>query len=692
MTETAWPAPDPGSRVRPDAVRTLFATKQEWLPWMVWAITFVAITASTSGVLDSPTLEMVRVIGLVLGTLAVATIGGLVVSRGSAAVPGWLLLGFSLFWSVGLYAYHLLELVAADQLSGGVGLARTLIASGDVASVIALFSLLFLFMVVPDGTLPAPPWRFVGWVWGGLIVLWSVQSIWLAQTVVDVDAWLARTTLASLDGAAPGPGLVSFTTISTVASSASIPLVGATLIARYRSSRGEQRQQLKWILFAGLTVIAWFVLWIPDVNWALVQTAQSLVPGLALMTLAAGFGLALFKYRLWDVELVIRRSLVYGVLWLLIAAVYAAIAAGFGLFAGARFPIEVAILITVLATLVFQPARRQLENLADRWVFGGRDTSVEAIHSFGTSAAARPQPGDIATELAAVAMRALRLQWARVEVGDTPTAELGEPTGTTPVVSVPIRWGTESWGTLQAQTPPGETLQPDNVALLEALAAQAALTVSHARLVERMVGAQESERRKIERDIHDGAQQDLAALMGRLGLAKERANGSPELLATFDQLQKEVRRILVSIRELAQGIHPPVLRDRGLVAAIEDRKAHLPVKLRLRVSEEAATKRYDPTVEAAVYFTVSEALTNVVKHSRSLSVDVAIDTTEDGLQIEVVDRGVGFDPHQQGTGSGITGMTDRVRAVGGRLEIESERAEGTSVRAYIPLTGPGVPT
>jgi signal transduction histidine kinase len=659
---------------------------------VVWAITFVAVTATASGVLDSPNLEMVRVIGLVLGTLAVATIGALVVSRGSAAVPGWLLLGFSLFWSVGLYAYHLLELVAADQLNGGIGLARTLIASGDVASVIALFSLLFLFMVVPDGTLPAPPWRFVGWVWGGLIVLWSVQSIWLTQTVVDVDVWLARTTLASLDGAAPGPVLVNFTTILNVASWAALPLVGATLIVRYRSSRGEQRQQLKWILFAGLTVIAWFVLWIPDVNWPLVQVAQSLVPGLALMTLAAGFGLALFKYRLWDVEVVIRRSLVYAVLWLLIAGVYAAVAAGFGLFAGARFPIEVAILITVLATLVFQPARRRLEDLADRWVFGGRDTPVEAIQSFGTSAAARPQPGDIATELAAVAMRALRLQWARVEVDATPPAEFGEPTGTTPVVSVPIRWGSEPWGALQAQTPPGETLQPDDVALLEELAAQAAVTVSHARLVERMVGAQDSERRKIERDIHDGAQQDLAALIGRLGLAKERANGNPELLATFDQLQDEVRRILVRIRDLAQGIHPPVLRDRGLVAAIEDRKPHLPVKLRLHISEEAATRRHDPTVEAAAYFTVSEALTNVVKHSRSQTVDVAIDTTEDGLKIEVIDQGVGFDPQQPSTGSGITGMTDRIRAVGGILEVESEPCKGTIVRARIPSTRTEMPT
>jgi signal transduction histidine kinase len=690
MAETAWPAPDPGSRAAPDVVPTRFAAMQEWLPWVVWAITFVAVTAAASGAVDSPILEMVRVIGLVLGTVAVATIGALVVSRGSAAVPGWLLLTFALFWSVGLYAYHLLELVAADQLSGGVGLARTLIASGDVASVIALFSLLFLFMV-PDGTLPAPPWRFVGWVWGGLIVLWSVQSIWLAQTVVDVDVWLARTTLASLDGAAPGPGLMSLTTTLTVASWAALPLVGATLIARYRSSRGEQRQQLKWILFAGLTVIAWFVLWIPDVELPAVQVAQSLVPGLALMTLAAGFGLALFKYRLWDAEVVIRRSLVYGVLWLLIAAVYAAVAAGFGLFAGARFPIEVAILITVLATLVFQPARRRLENLADRWVFGGRDTPVEAIQSFGTSAAARPQPGDIATELAAVAMRALRLQWARVEVSGTPPAELGEPTGT-PVVSVPIRWGNESWGALQAQTPPGETLQPDHISLLEALTAQAALTVSHARLVERMVGAQDSERRKIERDIHDGAQQDLAVLIGRLGLARESASGDPALVAIFDQLQAEVRRILVSIRDLAQGIHPPVLRDRGLVAAIEDRRAHLPVKLRLRVSEEAATRRFEPTVEAAAYFTVSEAMTNVVKHSRSQSVDVALETTEDAIQIEVVDHGVGFDPQQSSTGSGITGMTDRIRAVGGILEVESEPCKGTIVRARIPSTRTEVPT
>jgi signal transduction histidine kinase len=430
----------------------------------------------------------------------------------------------------------------------------------------------------------------------------------------------------------------------------------------------------------------WLVLWIPDVNWTSARAVQSIAPGLALVSLAAGFGLALFKYRLWDVELVIRRSLVYGVLWLVIAGVYAVVAAGLGLFAGARFPVEAAILLTVAATLVFQPARRRLEELADRWVFGRRDTPVDAIHSFGASAAARAQPGDIATDLAAVTMRALRLQWTRVEVDGTPAADLGEPIATTPVFSVPIHWGNETWGTLHSQTRPGVMLEPDEVALLEALAAHAALTVSHARLVKRMVDAQDSERRRIERDIHDGAQQDLAVLMGQLGLTKERAKGDPELAETIDQLQAEARRILMSVRELAQGIHPSVLRDRGLVAAIEDRRAHLPVKLRLHASADSSRCRFDPTVEAAAYFTVSEAITNAIKHSGTEAVDITVAASQETLRVEVADHGTGFDPEGIAAGTGLASMADRLQAIGGTVEIESGTGCGTVVRLDIPLS------
>lgn len=661
-----------------------------WLPWVVWALTLVAVSGSMTGLADATTLEVVRAVGLTVGTLATATIGALVVSRGNAPVPGWLLLSFSLFWSTGLYAHHLLELIWSGQLGGGLQSAQAMIAAGDIALVLAMIPLMFLFTVVPDGTLPPGRWRLVTWGLAVILVGWIVQSVWLAGTVSDVGAWLARSTPASLDGAFPGPALSAVTLFLQVLSVSLLLLVAGTLIFRYRTARGEERQQLKWIMFGGLVVLAWMVLWIPTARSPLVMAVQSLAPGLALVTMAATFGLALFKYRLWDVDLVIRRSLVYGTLWLSIAGVYAAVAAGLGLFAGARFPVEVAVILTVAATLVFQPARRRLERLADRWVFGRRGSPVEAFQTLGQSAAQHSHPTDIATELAAVALGTLRPQWTSVEIDGLPVATRGEPTGSSPIVSVPIRWGDETWGTLQCQANPGEKLGLDDLALLEALAGQAALAVSHTRLLARMVDAQDLERRRIERDIHDGAQQDMAALMGQLGLARERANGDPDLVATFDRLQEEARRILASVRELAQGIHPSVLRDRGLVPAIEDRRAHLPVKLRVHASPEVRHRRFDPAVEASAYFTVSEAITNAVKHSGADTVDITVDTTPTALRVEVSDMGVGFVPEQAIGGTGIRGMSDRVRAVGGMLAVQGRNGRGTTVHIEIPLAPAGV--
>lgn len=661
-----------------------------WLPWVVWALTFVAVTGSMAGLADATSLEVIRAVGVSVGTLAAATIGALVVARGTATVPGWLILGFSLFWSIGLYAYYLIGLIASDRLDGGLRAGQTLIAIGDIAYMLATWGLILLFMVVPDGALPGTRWRTFLWAAGAAIVVWSAQTVWLATTVFDLDSWITRSTLASLDGAAPGPGLRWITSVLTLITTPVLLLAGWTLIHRYRNSDGETRQQLKWILFGGLTVLLMLALWLPTPRGTLWTAAQSVTPGLALVTLATTFGLALFKYRLWDVDLVIRRSLVYGTLWLIIASVYGAVAGGLGLVAGTRFPVEVAILLTVLATLLFQPARRRLEQLADRWVFGHRHTPVEAFHSLGRSAAQHSQPTDIATELAAVTFGALRPQWTSVEIGGFRPATLGVPTGASPIVSVPIRWGDETWGTVQCQTKPGDQLGTDDIALIEALAGQAALAISHTRLLARMVDTQDSERRRIERDIHDGAQQDMAALMGQLGLARERANADPDLVATFDRLQEEARRILIGVRELAQGIHPSVLRDRGLVAAIEDRRARLALKLRIHASPEVTRSRFDPPVEASAYFTVSEAITNAVKHSGADTVDITVDTTPTALRVEVSDTGVGFAPEHAIDGTGIRGMSDRVRAVGGTLAVNSENGNGTTVKFEIPLTPVGV--
>jgi hypothetical protein len=416
--------------------------------------------------------------------LGVTTLGALVVSRGSARLAGWQLVVSGLLWSVGLAAYTLVRLTAQGVTTG----ARVLIAAGDISYILSLFGLSMLFLVLPNGRLLSPRWRPMVWVGSALILFFIAIEVPIVGALTDPVGYVNRSSLAHLTGVELGPLLTTVDAAATVFGGIWGLLVIAGLAARFRSSRGEERQQLKWILFGCLTVILWLLFWILEPSSSLVETVQAFSPGLALATFAAALGFALFKYRLWDVDMVIRRSLVYGILWLAIAGVYVGVAAGLGLFAQSRFPVEAAIALTVVATLVFQPARRRLERIADRLVFGRHGTPIEALQTFGSAIGDESRPRDIATELANVIHRVLGVAAVRVEIDGSEPAMVGERK-VGEEIQVPISWGDETVGLVRCLPRNGEHLAASDVGLVEALATQAALTVSHARLASRIVTA-----------------------------------------------------------------------------------------------------------------------------------------------------------------------------------------------------------
>ncbi|HET8785767.1 MAG TPA: histidine kinase dimerization/phosphoacceptor domain-containing protein, partial [Candidatus Limnocylindrales bacterium] len=542
------------------------------LTWAVWALTVLAAATVFPGLRGASPAQAVEALGLVAGVSVVATTGALAVSRRPTLTQGWLLLAFAFLWSLGLAAYHLLDVPAVVD---GLEAARRAIAIGEVAHVLALHALLLLLLVVPVGTPPSRRWYRLGWTIGISAIAWSVLWIAIAQRVEDLAVWRSRPSLASMAGASLSQVETMLVWLAQITGLVIAGLVAMALTVRYRASNEEQRRQLAWITLGGSATLVWLALRLADPQAGIGLTLRSLFPGLAFVSLGLGFGLALFRYRLWDIDLVVRRSIVYGLLWLTIAASYSVVAAGLGLAAGATFPIEAAIVITVAATLIFQPARRRLERAADRWVFGRRDPPIAAIHAFGEIVGGAEGPGDVAAELATTAARAMGLAWVEVAIEGGEPVVVGTSNGEA-ATSVPIAWRAEGFGTLRCRPVRGGRISPDDTALLESLVAQAALAISRARLAARIVQAQEQERRRIERDIHDGAQQDLAALIARLSLARSRAGEDRVMRETLDGIQRDVRRILADLRELAQGIHPSVLRDGGLVAAIEDRCARLP--------------------------------------------------------------------------------------------------------------------
>jgi signal transduction histidine kinase len=256
----------------------------------------------------------------------------------------------------------------------------------------------------------------------------------------------------------------------------------------------------------------------------------------------------------------------------------------------------------------------------------------------------------------------------------------------------PVRDRGELLGALTVQMPAAEPLSKDGEKLVTDLAGQAGLVLRNVRLIEelqesrrRIVAAQDERARKLERDLHDGAQQQLVALSVKLGLAEQLLARDPEKTRQIlSDLKTDAGDALDNLRDLARGIYPPLLADRGLGAALDAqaRKATLDVRVHAdRVG------RYPQEVEAAVYFCALEALQNIAKYAHATSATISLNQNDGHLTFEIADDGEGFEP-SRAHGSGLTNMRDRVEAVGGSLEVTSRPGAGTTVSGRIAVEVP----
>jgi signal transduction histidine kinase len=492
------------------------------------------------------------------------------------------------------------------------------------------------------------------------------------------------------------------------------------LVLRYRRETEPARQRIRWLLLpALLTVFAVTAdlgsqLLAPELTSTRVVAAVGGVLWIiALVSLPAASAVALTRPRLVDVDLLLRRSLVYGVLWSLIAAVYVGAAIALGVAAGQRFPVEVAIGLTVIATIAFQPARRRLERTADRWVFGERLGRYEALRRLGQALEDSVDHDDVLRRLADTVQEGLRLPWVRVTAAGADTSSLEAVAGTPqqdpqPSVVVPIVDAGETVGHIACGTTAGRPLADEDRELLESLARRAGLSVRALRLTRelgdsvqvlqqrtseleesrtRLVRVQDEERRRLERDLHDGVQQDVVALMGRVGLARRQvARGEAGEGPALEEVHDELGRILSVLRELARGIHPTVLSDRGLVEAVEAQAARSPVPVQVVADALVRAQRYGTDVEGAAFFTVCEALTNVLKHADCEQAEVRLERRNGTLHVQVRDAGRGFDQRRV-TPGGLRNLAERVEALGGRLAVASQPGRGTTVTAELVLGG-----
>jgi signal transduction histidine kinase len=259
---------------------------------------------------------------------------------------------------------------------------------------------------------------------------------------------------------------------------------------------------------------------------------------------------------------------------------------------------------------------------------------------------------------------------------------------------VPVRHGDDLLGALAIEKPKNEPLTPTEEKLLEDLASQAGLVLRNVRLTadlqasledlrasrRRLVGAQDLERRKIERNLHDGAQQQLVALTVQLGLLDRVAEDPARVREMAERIQGGLHDALDDLRDLARGIYPPLLADKGLGAALETqaRRAAVPTAV-----DADGIARYPQEIEAAVYFCALEALQNVAKYAQASWATVRLMERDGDLVFEIQDDGRGFDPTRTRSGTGLQGMADRLDAVGGTLTVRSSPGGGTLVRGSV---------
>jgi len=468
------------------------------------------------------------------------------------------------------------------------------------------------------------------------------------------------------------------------------------LVPRYRRAGTERRRQIRWLLVptvfaAGVAVIdlvAWQLL--PDgTPSAGAELGLTVLWIIAIASLPLAIAIGVLRPDLLDVDRLIRRSLVYAALWAAIAIVYVAAAAGLGLAASRRLPLGLAIALTVGATLLFQPARARLERAADRWVFGTRTDPAHLVRALGATLEGTVELESLLPRMADTLQEGLGVTWARVRLDTAPD----EPTsGDPPALTVPIELDGDRLGVVECGPKQQGTLSADDAALVATFARQAALAVRNVRLTAelersraRLVRAQETERRRIERDLHDGVQQDLVALLGhsarvRREWDRDPAAGPPAL----DDLQEGIAQVLGQLRELAHGIHPSVLSDRGLLEAIESLAARSAVPVAVRADPELRELRFAQEIEGAGYFTVAEALANASKHAAASAIAVTLAHRQGGLDITVRDDGCGFDP-ATADGDGLANLTERLAALGGRLVVEARPGAGTTLSAHLRL-------
>jgi signal transduction histidine kinase len=686
-----------------------------WGAWSLWGLTIgaSAVAMGLSAGRPPPAGQgqgngVNNLIGVVF-ILTFATVGALLAWKRSSNPIGWLLSAVALFYAAGgfgLFLQHFKATLTFAEWSGWTWLI------GPALTV-------FVLLLFPAGSLPTRRWRFVAWAAVTGIGCWIAGNAFAPMLLTSGPPEVpnpigvggpAGRLLSLLAGL--GAGVIALSGLAAVAS----------LIVRYRRSGSVQREQLKWLLYAAALIVAGlaanFVIGGLVSDRATASNLENAFISVGVAAVPVAVGVAVFRYRLYDIDLVINKTLVYGSLAFFITGVYVAIVVGIGSFAQqlASPNLVLSIVATAVVAVAFHPVRERVQRLANWLVFGKRATPYEVLTELSGRMTGTIADQDLLNRMAqllAEGTGALRADvWLR-------SGEAFKDSATWPAVAEQmaaiqaagdappqvagadrvrlVRHQGEVLGALSLRKRPGERLTPTEERMLGDLAAQAGLVLRNLGLTEqllerleevmasrqRLVAAQDEERRRIERNIHDGAQQQLVALAIKLTLTESLIGvdeqGERELLA---ELSADAAEAVENLRDLARGIYPPLLAERGLVAALRAQAAKVPAPVDI---EANGVSGLSVETEAGLYFCIMEGLQNAVKYAGAGRVTIELNQSGGQVSFEVRDDGTGFDLTAKVAGTGLQGIGDRLAALGGTLDVRSAPGAGTTVAGSVPL-------
>jgi signal transduction histidine kinase len=546
---------------------------------------------------------------------------------------------------------------------------------------------LVLPLVFPEGRLLSRRWRPALWAALAFIPLWIAGYAFIPQNMGPYLRNLPNPyAIASADHLFEALQLLAVACGLAAAAAAA-----ASVTLRWRRAGQVERQQLKWFL-AVLPVVAVSLI-VYEINSGPVSLVLTLV---ASALLPVAIGVAVLRYRLYEIDTILNRAVLYGSLTAVVAAVYLAVVGVARWLFGADRSLAVQVLATVLAAAAWLPLRGRVQRRVDRLFYGDRGAPYEALARLGRRVEEAADTESALDSVVKTIADSLRLPYAAVELrlGDSwrPAAAYGKPPSE--VVTFPLISHRETIGRLLVGArAPGEQLVPDDERLLADLARQAgpathavalrqALEASRAGLVT----TREEERRRLRRDLHDGLGPTLAGVTLGLDTARARIAGQPDVHELLSRLKTETQRAVTDVRRIVYGLRPPALDELGLAGSL-----HEEVR-RLQYEAPALTVILDvpdndladlpAAVEVACYRIVTEALTNVVRHARATRCSVRIQL-DHGLNVEVRDDGVGL-PEGWRAGVGIASMRERVAELSGELVIEPSLRHGTRIVARMP--------